>query len=120
MNQMVGYPSFRRRLLANMPEDVANSFTELQLTMIEHAVAGGKWRNHPVDIRLSIPVLWRRCYLVLLAGPERRSRERRISDRAKRPLRSVSDLVVFAVFLLLLVPTAIGAVDLIFMAWNSR
>ncbi len=119
MNKIAGYPTFRRRLLANMPEDVASSFTELQLAMIERALDGGKWRDHPVDIRLSIPVLWRRCYLVILAGPERRSRERRISERARRPLRSVSDKIVFAVFLLLLVPTAIGSLDLIFMAWNG-
>ncbi len=70
MNEMAGYPSFRRRLLANMPEDVASSFTELQLEMLEHALAGGKWRDHPVDVRLSIPVLWRRFYFVLLAGAE--------------------------------------------------
>ena len=71
MNKIAGYPTFRRRLLANMPEGVASSFTELQLAMIERALDGGKWRDHPVDIRLSIPVLWRRCYLVILAGPER-------------------------------------------------
>ena len=120
MNKIAGYPSFRRRLLANMPEDVASSFTELQLTMIEHALEGGKWHNHPVDIRLSIPVPWRRFYLVLLAGRERRSRERRKIGRARRLSRTIADMIVFAVFLLLLVPTAIGSLDLIFMAWNSQ
>ncbi len=120
MNVMPGYPSSRRRFLESMPEEVASSFTELQLEMIEHALEGGKWRDHPVDVRLSIPVLRRRFYFVLLAGPEQRSAERRISERARRPLRSVSDMIVFAVFLLLLVPMAIGSLDLIFMAWNSQ
>ncbi len=120
MNVMPGYPSSRRRFLESMPEEVASSFTELQLETIEHALEGGKWRDHPVDVRLSIPVLRRRFYFVLLAGPEQRSAERRISERARRPLRSVSDMIVFAVFLLLLVPMAIGSLDLIFMAWNSQ
>lgn len=120
MNKIAGYPSFRRRLLANMPEDVASSFTELQLTMIEHAREGGKWHNHPVDIRLSIPVPWRRFYLVLLAGPEQRSSERRKIERARRPLRTIADMVVFALFLLLLAPATVGSIHLISMAWTGQ
>ncbi len=120
MNKISGYPSFRRRLLANMPEDVANSFTELQLTMIEHALEGGRWHAHPLDIRVSVPVLWKRFYLVLLAGPERRSAERRKYDRAKRQLRVVADTVVFALFLLLLIPAVVGTVNLITLAWPGQ
>lgn len=100
-----------------MPEDVANSLTDLQLATIERALDSGRWRIHPVDLRLSIPLLWRRFYLVLLAGPERRSPERRRDERIDRPLRIVANLVVFAVFLLLLIPAAVGTVQLISMDW---
>ncbi len=117
MNNMAGYTSFRRRLLANMPEDVGNSFTDLQLTMIEHALEGGRWQVHPVDLRLSIPLLWRRFYLVLLAGPERRSPERRRGERIHRPIRTIANLVTFAFFLLLLVPAAVGSFHIISMGW---
>ncbi len=120
VNKIAGYPTFRRRLLADMPEDVANSFTEFQLTMIEHALDGGCWREHLVDIRLSIPLLWRRFYFVILAGPERRSRERRRGERRRRPLGTIANIVVFAVFLLLLIPAVVGSIQLISMDWVGR
>ncbi len=103
-----------------MPEEVASSFTDLQLEMIEHALEGGNWRDHPVDVRLSIPVFWRRFYFVLLAGPERRSAERRIYDRARRPVRVIADMILLALFFVLLVPAVVGSVYLISMAWTGR
>ena len=120
MNKISGYSSFRRRLLEGMPEEVASSFTELQLEMIEQALEGGKWRDHPVDVRLSIPVLWRRFYFVLLAGPERRSAERRKYERARRPVRAIADIILLALFFMLLVPAAVGSVRLISMAWPGQ
>ncbi len=119
MNVMPGYPSSRRRFLESMPEEVASSFTELQLEMIEHALERGKWRAHPVDVRLSIPVLWRRFYFVLLAGSERRSVERRKYERARRPVRVVADIILLALFFVLLVPAAVGSIHLISMAWTG-
>ncbi len=119
MNVMPGYPSSRRRFLEGMPEEVARSFTELQLETIEHALEGGKWRDHPVDVRLSIPVLWRRFYFVLLAGPERRSAERRKYERARRPVRAIADIILLALFFVLLVPAAVGSIHLISMAWTG-
>jgi len=102
-----------------MPEEVASSFTELQLTAIEHALGDGRWDDHPVDVRLSIPVLWRRFYFVLLVGPERRSAERRKYERARRPTRAIADMILFALFFVLLVPAAVGSIHLISMAWTG-
>ncbi len=102
-----------------MPEEVARSFTELQLAAIEHALESGKWRAHPVDVRLSVPVLWRRFYFVLLAGPERRSAERRKYERARRPVRAIADMILLALFIVLLVPAAVGSVYIISMAWTG-
>jgi hypothetical protein len=113
VNDIAKDSSFRRRLLANMPEDVFNSLTELQLAAIERALDSGRWQAHPLDIRLSLPFFWRRCYLVLLAGPERRSAERRRSERIERPLRTIGNMAVFAVFLLLLIPAAVGSFHII-------
>jgi hypothetical protein len=113
VNDIAKDSSFRRRLLANMPEDVGNSLTELQLATIERALDSGRWQAHPLDIRLSLPFFWRRCYLVLLAGPERRSAERRRSERIERPLRTIGNMAVFAVFLLLLIPAAVGSFHII-------
>ncbi len=119
MNVMPGYPPSRRRFLESMPEEVASSFTELQLEMIEHVLEGNKWRDHPVDVRLSIPFFWRRFYFVLLAGPERRSAERRKFERARRPVRVIADIILLALFFVLLVPAAVGSIHLISLAWTG-
>ena len=53
------------------------------------------WRNdHPVDIRLSIPFLFARCYVTIVAGKERRSRERLASEYAKRSLLKAGNVIV--------------------------
>ena len=114
MTDIADCPSFRRRLLANMPKDAANSFTDTQLAAIERALDCGRRQIHPLNLRLSIPLLWRRFYLVLLAGPEPRSAERRRNERINRPLRAVANSVVFAIFLVLLVPATVGSAHLIF------
>ena len=113
MTELKSISPFCRRLLANMPPDVANSFTESQLTMIEEAIESGERRNYAVDIRLSVPLFWRRYHFVLLAGPERRSEERRARDRANRLVWRFGNCVVFALFLLLLIPAVIGAIRMI-------
>ncbi len=119
MNYSPGHPSSRNRFLESMPEEVASSFTELQLETIEHALEGGKWRDHPVDVRLSIPVLWRRFYFVLLAGSERRSAERRKYERARRPVRVIADMILVAIFFVLLVPAVVGSIHIISRAWTG-
>ncbi len=56
---------------------------------------GERWRNdHPVDIRLSIPFLFARCYVTIVAGKERRSRERLASEYRKHSLPKVGNVIV--------------------------
>lgn len=55
------------------------------------------WGNdHPVNIRLSIPLPGGRYYVTLVAGKERRSGERLASERKKHPLIKLGNLVVMA------------------------
>lgn len=63
----------------------------------EHA-AQARWDHHPVNIRLTIPLLFRSYYLTIVAGPERRSRERRFSERQKHPLFTPGNMIVLFVF----------------------
>ncbi len=62
------------------------------------APGGEPWgNNHPVNIRLSIPLLLGRYYVTIVAGKERRSGERLASERKKHPLMKFGNLVVMAV-----------------------
>ncbi len=60
------------------------------------APGGPPWRSdHPVNIRLSIPLLSRRYYLTLVAGTERRSAQRMAEERKKHPLAKTGNVLVF-------------------------
>lgn len=113
MTEFRNISPFVRHLLANMPPDVASSFTDTQLTYVEEAIENRPPRNHPVDIRFSIPLLGHRFYLVFLFGREVRSPARREREQAKRLFWTFGNVVTYALFLLLLVPTVIGAARLI-------
>ena len=114
MNRPVDYPSVRKRLLDRMPDDVADSFTDLQLQMLEHALDGGRWRqNHLVDIRLTVPFPWSQLYFVFLAGRDKRSPQRRSHERAKHPVMTAANVITYCLLVLLGVPAVIGLVQIL-------
>ena len=106
-------PSFRRWLLDSVPSDVAKSFTETQLAAIEHAIEDRSRRHPPVDIRLSVPFIWRRFFFVFLAGPERRSPERLSRERVKHAFWTVANVCTVAFLMLFLIPAVIGMIHMI-------
>ncbi len=63
-----------------------------------HKAPGGEpWGNdHPVNIRLSLPLPFGRYYVTIVAGKERRSGERMASERKKHPLMKLGNLAVMA------------------------
>ncbi len=64
---------------------------------VRKAPGGEPWGNdHPVNIRLSIPLLFGRYYVTIVAGKERRSGERLASERKKHPVMKLGNLVVMA------------------------
>ena len=64
---------------------------------VRKAPGGEPWGNdHPVNIRLSIPLLFGRYYVTIVAGKERRSGECLASERKKHPFMKLGNLVVMA------------------------
>lgn len=53
---------------------------------------------HPVDIRLTLPLLSGRYFLTVLAGRERRSSERLRAERDQHPLLKTGNVVMFLLF----------------------
>lgn len=49
--------------------------------------------DHPVNIRLSIPLVFRRFYITIVAGTERRNRERLEAERGKHQLCKLGNIV---------------------------
>ncbi len=56
---------------------------------------GAPWESHhPINLRLSIPLLFKRYYVTIVAGEERRSPERRVEERQKHPIKTIGNLIV--------------------------
>ncbi len=85
---------FLKKFLSRVPEAVADSYTDAQLDAIKLAYGARTRGAHLVDIRLSVPWITRRFYVVLLAGGERRPADRRALERALRPLGTVANVVL--------------------------
>jgi hypothetical protein len=97
---------FVARFLARVPAEVAETFTEAQLKAVKSAFDRGGAPAHLSDIRISIPLITRRLYFVLLAGRERRSTERLTLERGLRSLWLVGNTVVVAALALMLMVSA--------------
>ncbi len=90
----------------------------------KHIYAGREWTaEHPLNVRVSIPLFFGRYYLTLVAGKERRARARLASDRRQNPLDTPGNVL----FLFLVgVVAAAGSVALIYLllayvfGWSGR
>lgn len=90
-------------VFARMPEADRAIFTERHRRVLEKACAEIKWGDHPVNIRWSIPTLLSRYYLVLLAGPERRSATRRAQEKKRHPFARISNFLFLGLLAILVV-----------------
>lgn len=104
------------RLLGPMDREVANSFTEAQLQELERVLVASSSRRLPMDLRITLPVLRRRYFLTVLAGPERRSAERLKQERAKHRLWTFANVCSLIFLLLLTIPAIIGLVHIFALA----
>ncbi len=93
-------------------------------TKDKHRYAGREWTSeHPLNIRMSIPLVFGRYYVTIVAGKERRARARLAKDKRQHPLDTPSNVVFL--FLIGIIATA-GCVTLGYMllahllGWSGR
>lgn len=67
---------FLKTFLSRVPADMRKSFTDAQLDAVKLAFGSRGWGRHAIDLRRSLPTPFGRHYIVVLAGRERRPRER--------------------------------------------
>ena len=111
----VGSEGFIARFLAGVPADIAQTFSQAQLLAIKNFMIEDRERL-AVDIRWTISLIWFRFFIVVLAGPERRSAERLAAERAARPVLTWSNVIVIAVFLVMLMTSLVGMKYALMMA----
>ncbi len=75
-------------------QETREGLSDSSSASVRKAPGGEPWGNdHPVNIRLSIPLLFTRYYLTVVAGKERRHPERRENERRKHPFVTFGNLV---------------------------
>jgi hypothetical protein len=95
-----------KSLMGRLPKRVRRSFDHEQLLAIRQAAEEMAWGEHPIDIRLSLPLPRGRCYLVLVGGKERRAGRRLAGDRRRHPLVRTGNIVSMLVFCCMLLGLA--------------
>ncbi|MGO4891724.1 hypothetical protein [Flavobacterium sp. W21_SRS_FM6] len=102
-----------QNLLANVPERVKDTFTEEQLSYLRNAIVNRQWRNHPVDVRGTIPWFKYRYYYVVIAGKNKRELSR-AEQKASRLINAtflaafLTISVALGLLLLYLIKSALG------------
>ena len=74
-----------RRVLDRLPQDRRASFTDEQLAALDGALDANTPGGHAVNFRVTLFGL---VYVVVLGGRERRTPERRKTERQRHPLHS--------------------------------
>lgn len=104
-----------KKLLARMPKDVADSFTDTQLMHLKLAVSSRQWGKHKIDIRgtFPLPFMHKRIYYVFLLGRNFRSlsrSEKTISALTTTLFTSLFLIIstLFGLLVLYLVKSALG------------
>ena len=88
-------------LLARLPDEIHSSLTPDIKEALAEAVAPPRWIDHPIDIRLSIPLPFGRYYLALVLGPERRNEERRKAERSARRVMTPANVLFILTIIVL-------------------
>lgn len=60
----------------------------------QSATYSREWTNrHPINLRATLPLPFGRWYVTLVAGRERRGKERLVQERRKHPLETMPNLM---------------------------
>jgi hypothetical protein len=80
-------------LLNRVPPEIAETFTAEQRAALWNAAKPVSWRRHPINLRLSIPLIGVRYFITVVGGVEKRSAERRVRERRMFPLRTAGNIL---------------------------
>jgi hypothetical protein len=88
-------------LLLELTPEIANTFTEQQIQAIEKSLRPREWSDaHPINLRVSVLFPPIKFYLVLLAGEERRSKQRLQYERSLYPFWNFPNICFLSIFFL--------------------
>ncbi|MEA5577852.1 hypothetical protein [Anabaena sp. UHCC 0451] len=83
-------------LFSQVSPEIASTFTKEQIAAIKNGFQRYEWHEHPIEIRISVPIPLLRFYLVLLAGEERRSKQRLQYEKSLYPVWTFGNILFLA------------------------
>lgn len=87
-------------LFAQIQPDIKDTLTTEQTVAIQRAFGYNTWtRRHPLDLRVTLPIPGLRFYMVLIGGPERRSKDRLQYGKVLHPIWTPSNIIFMIGFL---------------------
>ncbi|MBW4630456.1 MAG: hypothetical protein KME30_00715 [Iphinoe sp. HA4291-MV1] len=107
------------QLFAKIPSEITDTFTKEQLEAIKKVFGSRNWTRHPLDLRVSLPIPRQRFYLVLLAGPERRSKQRLQSEKSVYRFRTPGNIVFLVGFFIILLTSGLTTFSFILSLLSS-
>jgi hypothetical protein len=78
-----------------LPEWVMDTLSSEQKEAIHKAAQDPAWDKSPVNIRFTIPFFGKKFYITIVSGSEKRSADRRATERNRYPLRTISNVFFF-------------------------
>lgn len=104
--------TFLQQFFACIPPEVAATFTDAQLTELQKVFKERVSKRHAVDIRLSIPFIKKRFYVVFLLGKEKKSKQNR-KDTLFTPVNNIL-LIRYCLVLITVLLAALYIVEMVF------
>ncbi|MFM2061368.1 MAG: hypothetical protein RLZZ507_1038 [Cyanobacteriota bacterium] len=111
-NQKVNPSSFEELFYQISPE-IAETFTNEQIAAIKNGFQGREWHEHFIDKRISILIPILPFYVVLLAGEERRSKQRWKYEKSLYPFWTPGNISILFIFALMIVTGSISTLFLV-------
>jgi hypothetical protein len=82
-------------LMERIPPEVMDSFTPDQRAALAQATSPIRWRHHPINLRVAVPMPFagRRGFLTIVGGAEKRSPDRVARERDVYPVMTKGNMV---------------------------
>jgi len=82
------------RIFDQLPENIRSSLTDGQRGALQEAWQKVGWqRDHAVNIRFSLPFFFRRLFVTVVAGVEKRTPQRVAHDNESHPFRTIGNFL---------------------------
>jgi hypothetical protein len=99
------------RVFDLLPENIRASLSESQRGALQEALQKVSWqRDHAVNIRFSVPFLFRRMFVTIVAGVEKRAPQRVAHDNESHPLRTIGNFIFLGTMAILIYLIALAGV----------